>query len=144
MADYPADFGELSYREDNKERFLAATKKLLDRVALELRAAGLVETTQISVNRAGIAVGGDVYGYFYAPGLRHGLLITITHSCLATRRRDGVVCYGQYRAPQAQGTQPNLARIVGDNQYLAVPISPAAVSALVRRMLAEHPEAAIA
>lgn len=140
MPGYPTNFGELSYHEDNKTRFLAASRKLLDRVALELKGASQIERSQVSVNRAGVAVGGDVYGYFYAPGLRHGVLVTLTHSSLPTQRPDRVVCYAQYRTAQPQGTQPNLSRIVGDNQYLGEPISPVAVTAWVRRLLEQHPE----
>ncbi len=139
MAEYPANFGELSYNEGNKQRFLRESKKLLDRVARNLLATGVVEKTQVSVNRAGIAVGGDVYGYFYAPGLEHGVLITITQGATSTKRPDRVVCYGQYRSARRGSKGLDLSMIEGSNVSPSEPLALGSMESLVRRMLQQHP-----
>lgn len=143
---FPADFGELSYNESNKKRFLNAARTLLKQVGQALQAAGWIDAVDISINKAGIACGGDAYGYFYAPGGQHGVLITITHGGFG-HRRDGVSCYGQFRAATARRARkgkgeprPYLGQILEGNVY-PDHISPASVLALVQRMLDQHPAA---
>lgn len=119
------DFGPLEYNEDNKARFLRAGSALLKAVAKKLVAKGVVETSKISVNRAGIAVSGDVYGHLYAPGLQHGVLVTITGGSFSNNRSDRLICYLQYRTVNDSSVHKGgklsvlpLSNIVGNNVYV--------------------------
>lgn len=140
---YPKNFGQLSYNEDNKQKFLAASKKLLAVVGKQLKEGGLIDYADVSVNPAGIAVGGDVYGHFNCEKRGYGVLVTITHSCFGNRQ-DGVVCYIQQRTPDAVPRKIRghvyMGRIVGGNIYVNdIDVETVAVAAL--RALQRHPSA---
>ncbi|CDQ09210.1 conserved protein of unknown function [Acidithiobacillus ferrivorans] len=145
MSKFPADFGPLEYNADNKARFLRAGSALLKSAAKELVSKGVAETSVISVNRAGIAVSGDVYGYVYAPGLRHGVLITLTGGSFSGNRSDRLVCYLQYRTINGSSVHhcgklppPSLPRIVGNNVYVDN-IDTGPIIQTVERMLVHFP-----
>ena len=151
MPSYPENFGELSYNEENKTHFLKKTRALLRAVAKRLTEEGVIEASTVSVNKAGIAVGGDAYAYFYAPGMTYGILMTITHSGFSRERPDGVVCYGQYRrtypgrCDTLRGTRlPVIGQIVGDNVHVRNNLSEDSVCEVARRMLKSHPESSAA
>lgn len=125
MEKFPADFGTLEYNEDNKTRFLRAGSALLKAVAKSLVAKGVAETSKISVNRAGIAVSGDVHGHLYAPGLQHGVLVTITGGGFSNNRSDHLICYLQYGTVNDSSVHKGgklsvlpLSNIVGNNVYV--------------------------
>lgn len=125
METFPADFGPLEYNKDNKTRFLRTGSVLLKEGAKELVEKGIVDTSKISVNRAGIAVSGEVYGYLYAPGLHHGVLVTITGGSFSNNRLDRLVCYIQFRTVNnslankgEKQSLPALSRIIGNNVYV--------------------------
>jgi hypothetical protein len=125
METFPADFGTLEYNADNKTRFLRAGSALLKTVTKKLVAKGVVETSKISVNRGGIAVSGDVHGHLYAPGLQHGVLVTITGGSFSNNRSDHLICYLQYRTVNDSSVHKGgklsvlpLSNIVGNNVYV--------------------------
>lgn len=144
MKEFPTDFGPLEYSEDNKTRFLRTGSVLLKEVAKELVAKGIVATSKISVNRAGIAVSGEVYGYLYAPGLHHGVLVTITGGSFSNNRLDRLVCYIQYRTVNSfvhKGEKlslPPLSHIVGNNVYMDH-INTNSIIRKVEQMMAHFP-----
>lgn len=133
---FPADFGTLAYNEENKRKFLSAGKRLLTVVGKVLMQEGLCENVSVRVNKAGIAVGGDIYAEFTLPGGDRGILITMTDSAVSRRRSDGVIVYGQYREKDISG---RLTRIVGSNVELDQDINAQTVTHMVRQMLISHP-----
>lgn len=143
MPKFPSDFGPLEYDADNKARFLRAGSALLKTVAKKLAEKGVSETSVTSINRAGIAVSGDIYGYLYAPGLRHGVLVTLTGGSFSGNRQDRLICYLQYRTVNDSSVQrcaklPPLSRIVGNNVYVDN-IDIDHIIQTVERMLAHFP-----
>ena len=144
MIEFPADFGSLEYNQDNKDRFLKAGAALLKSAAKQLTADGIIEASTISKNSAGIAVSGDVYGYFYAPGLQYGVLATLTGGSFAGVRQDRLICYLQYRTANRTTRQasrsklPALQSIIGNNVYVD-PIDALCITRTVERMLAHFP-----
>ena len=144
MIEFPADFGSLEYNQDNKDRFLKAGAALLKSAAKQLTADGIIEASTISKNSAGIAVSGDVYGYFYAPGLQYGVLATLTGGSFAGVRQDRLICYLQYRTTNPTTRQasrsklPALQSIIGNNVYVD-PIDALCITRTVERMLAHFP-----
>lgn len=142
MKKYPGNFGELSYNETNKARFLAESKRVLMAVGRKLKESGACSFSKVSVNEAGIAVGGDVYGYFNDEAAKLGILVTITHSCMSGRP-DGVVCYIQQRRPdsRAKPEDNHYRQIVGGNVYVpAHTIDVDTVLSAATRTLATHPD----
>lgn len=140
---FPADFGKLTYNADNKKKFLSAGRKLLKAVGEQLKSEGLIDDYVVRVNQAGIAVGGDVDLEVVAHDPRFGGLITLTHSIIAGRRRDGVICYAQHRSASPVDLQRGkLVRgmIVGNNMSPSGEISFESICALARQTIERHPE----
>lgn len=127
---YPTSFGPLSYNPENKQRFLNESAKLLRIVAQSFPDW----VTKVTKNEGGMAVGGEAYLRIEKKDATHGVLVTITHSGFGGTRQDGVLCYLQHRLPDVRGKLNRLPVNI-PNQESA--ISPAAITAAVRTMLAQ-------
>lgn len=97
---YPKNFGEIPYNHTNKEWFLRESAKVL-RAVLKMLPEPL--TGKVSTNKAGIAVGGDVYLHIENADKTKGVLVTITQTMTSRDRPDGVLCYLQNRLPDHKG-----------------------------------------
>ena len=129
---YPSSFGELSYDDHNKKRFLSVTARLLRAVGKHF--SNLL--VQVRSNAGGIAVGGDVYLSIEDEKKQLGVLITITHTGFGGNRDDGVVGYIQYRLPDIKGKLTRIPNL--PNRYFSE-FNEERITHIVQDMLAGHP-----
>lgn len=125
---YPENFGQLEYSDNNKKVFLSKSASLLRSVAKEFPSY----TCKVTTNKAGIAVGGDVCLSINGPD--KGVMVTITHAPISSRRKDGVICYLQTRLQDRTGKFTVLP-VSEPNRYIDT-IEFDAICAQARRMLA--------
>lgn len=81
-----------------KEEFLRDAAKYMRAVGKELAKAGLTEQ-DVRPNRGGIAVSGEVYAEFRAPGEDIGIFAEVSSTCVAhlSGRGDGVTIRAVWR-----------------------------------------------
>ncbi len=98
-----------------KETFLRDAAKYLRAVGRKLAAAGMTEQS-VRPNRGGIAVSGEVYGEFRAPGEDVGVFVEVGSSCVShlSGRTDGVVIRAVWRCRRRE----RMHTPEGPNRYL--------------------------
>ena len=82
-----------------KEEFLRDAAKYLRAIGKELAKSGLTEQDVMRPNRGGIAVSGEVYGEFRAPGEDIGVSVEMSSTCIMnlSGRRDGATIRAVWR-----------------------------------------------
>jgi len=142
------NYGELSYNPESKKAFLNDAVRVM-------RAAGKMMGDKIAAciinkNEAGIAVSGEVYGYFILPDMQNMLMVEIGTSCIAHARPDRVIVMLQYRKletpfdptkkrrgkPRVPGNKD-----IGSNQWLDSPdINAEDLALFIEKHIRVHPE----
>jgi hypothetical protein len=116
----------------NKDQFLRDGRAYLKSVGEHLAAMIPGLQTELMVNKAGVAVSGEVYAYFTAPG-GFRLFVQVGTSALPTGsltlrilsgRADGVIVLAQLRSPSAmkkrgsrRQAKPGLCYTIGANDW---------------------------
>jgi len=101
-----------------KASFLRAGAKFLRAAGKALAAKGFTEV-EVHSNRGGVAVSGEVYGYFFRPGERVGAMVEVGTSCLSfpfCRMTDHVCVRYVWRCRREQGCHTP----EGGNQWMHV------------------------
>ena len=129
-----------------KRKFLRDAVLFHKAVGAKLARLGLTEV-DIHRNEAGIAVSGEVYAWFAAPGAGCGLFVEICTTCLIGvlgRASDGVAIRAVWRkvsTPPVKGRRPQHTRVAeGQNQWLSADMDSDAVAVALRDILTQAPE----
>ena len=106
-----------------KYLFLQDARRYLRAVGNTLADLG-VSGHEYVTNKAGIAVSGEVWAYFWVEGQPEGLFVEVGTTLLRAanlsfpvRSSDGVCILVQRRTWQGDGSRRRLGRIVGGNYY---------------------------
>jgi len=118
------DYGELGYNEENKSKFLRDAAKLMRTIGRILMAEPYnLPYTSVTVNKAGIAVSGEVALYIVLPDMENGLMVQVSECSFPPDRRGDalkvLLQYRQLRQPVVIKKKTKLpsSQIIGSNQW---------------------------
>lgn len=131
--------------EELKRKFLRDATAFLKAVGAKLAESSLTEM-EVSKNAAGIAVSGDVYGWFAAPEAQYGVHVQISGTCLGGilgRSTDAVAIRATWRQIKRKEQSSRAHRRTlaeGNNNWLDADLHSDAEAQALRDILARAPE----
>jgi hypothetical protein len=131
--------------EELKRKFLRDATAFLKAVGAKLAESGLTEM-EVFKNAAGIAVSGEVYGWFAAPEAQYGIHVQIGGTCLGGilgRSTDAVAIRATWRQIKRKEQSRRAHRRTlaeGNNNWLDANLHSDAVAQSLRDILAQAPE----